>query len=117
MIEPDSINVTDLEITRPDRTGPGGDQAGTPTIVATALSAYYEVIASQVKKVDGSVVQATGLLMVDPPVDSAGAYVVISPGDLAAFTIHGSQSLKPREIIKVEPWYVGGEIDHLEVTF
>ena len=102
-IDPSAVNVIDLEITRPDRSGPGGDQAGAAAILGTALSALRVEEDKLFRRPNGREVVSFGRFFLDPILDELGEPVEIRPGDLAKWSNAFGTEGEPQEIISVEP--------------
>ncbi len=102
-IDPSSINVTDLVITRPDRSGPGGDQVGSPTVVASGISACRSEEDRHLRRPRGRDVVSLGRFFFDPVYDLNGDPVEFRPGDLAQWTNGFGVAVQPQEIVSVEP--------------
>lgn len=102
-IDPSAVNVTDLEITRPDRSGPGGDQAAAPAVIGTALAACRVEEDKLFRRPNGREAVSFGRFFLDPILDGAGDPVEILPGDLAKWTNAFGTLGEPQEIISVEP--------------
>lgn len=111
-----SLNVTDVLVSRPNRTGPAGDQVGSPTTVHSELEAHYEPSSSMVRTETGAEARLTGLLFFDP-IDDEGESVDILPGDFVSYTDHLGRTTTKREVLTVEPVWRGTELDHIEVGF
>ncbi len=111
MIERDLANVTDLALLRPVRTGPGMD-SGTPTSIATGLTAIYEPTQSLLKGADGREILLTGKFFIDP-VDNDGVDIEVRVHDWLEFTDFKGDLQKRQVIRRVSPWYCGAELDHI----
>lgn len=116
MLPASSLNVTDVTIKRPTRTGPAGDQVGTPSTEYSGLSGYYEPASAIVRTNRGAEVQLSGLLMLDP-LDADCEPIDVQVGDFVSYTDRSGRVTTDREILRIEPYYKGAEVDHLEVAF
>ena len=115
-IDPSAVNVIDLEITRPDRSGPGGDQAGAAAILGTGLEALRVEEDKLFRRPNGREVVSFGRFFLDPILDELGDPIEIRPGDLAKWSNAFGTVGEPQEIIAVEPTNdCEGELD--VVTF
>ena len=114
MIDSAFVNVTDLAIRRPTRTGPGGDPAGAPTPVHTGLSAIYEPADRLFRDPDGRERQITARFFVDPTV--AGSPIDVQPGDFLQWTDFAGTLVEDREIVLVNVWVNGCPEDHVELA-
>lgn len=102
MIEPCSVNVTDLAIFRRDLSGQGGD--GTDVKVASGLRAHHEEGRAGTP---GRDVTVTNVLMVDG-VDSEGDSIVFRAHDLAQWTDYNGELTDKLAIVKVAPFFEPG---------
>lgn len=102
-IDPSSVNVRDLKITQPDRSGPGGDQVGEPTTIGEELTACYTEENRLLRRPRGRDVVALGRFFLDPILDEDGEIVEIEPGFLAQWTNAFGSLVEPQEIVDVEP--------------
>lgn len=102
-IEPGSVNVGDLRITRPDRSGPGGDIVGTPAELGSELDACLDPEDRLFRDAKGREVVSLGRFFIDPIRSAAGVVVPILPGDLVEYTDLFGQTVDPQEIISVAP--------------
>ena len=102
-IEPASVNVSDLRITRPDRSGPGGDVVGTPAVLGSDLDACLDPEERIFRRRDGREVASFGRFYIDPVYDDVGELVPIVPGDLVEYTDAFGQAVDPQEIVSVAP--------------
>lgn len=116
MIELELANVSDLEITRPARQSAGRDQSADPTVIATGLSAIHELEDGTTRGPDGQEATISGRVLIDP-VDNAGDEIDVRPGDFVKFSNFAGHVFKPRQVIRVEAFWEGIDIDHLEVEF
>ncbi len=109
------INTT-VDIYRPDRSGPGGDQVGAPTLVAEGLPAYLEE-RQDARRQDVPVISsedAKKLKIWIEGVDSSGALVEVLERDLVDWEDYLGRRVSPRwEIEVVRPWMDAGGLDHI----
>lgn len=101
-IDPSSVNCRDLEITRPDRSGPGGDTVGTPTVLGTALQALRVDEQKFFRSTRGVELVSFARFFLDPFADEAGDVVEILPGDQAAYSNGFASAIEAQEIVQVE---------------
>lgn len=94
-------NVEDLEITRPNRIGPGGDQSGAAEVIGTELLACHVEEDKLFRRPDGREVVSFGQFFLDPILDARGDPVEIRVGDLAKWTNGFGVAGEPQEIIAV----------------
>lgn len=111
MIERDLVNVFDVALFRPVRSGPGGD-LGTPTTIAEDLCAIYEPSSDVFKDVDGLETFLVGKFWIDP-VDNDGVAIDIREDDFLSYTDFKGSLQTEQTIRRVSPWYCGAELDHL----
>ena len=102
-IDPSSVNVRDLRITSPNRSGPGGDQVGTPTAVGSGLEACFTQENRLLRRPRGRDVISLGRFFVNPFYDAVGDLVAIEPGFLAQWTDAFGSLVEPQEIVDVQP--------------
>lgn len=102
-IDPSSVNVMDLEITRPDRSGPGGAEVGSGTVLGTRLQALRVDEDKILRSPRGREIVSFGRFFLDPWAGDDGEIVEIRPGDLAAWSNAFGSAVEPQEIIAVEP--------------
>ena len=102
-IDPSCVNVTDLKITRPDRSGPGGDQVGAASVLGQDLDALFVPEDRLLRRAIGREVVSFGVFFIDPLRTSRGVVVPVVPGDLAEWTGLQGDVPGPQEIISVEP--------------
>lgn len=115
-IDPSSVNVADLRISRPDRSGPGGDIVGTPAVLGENLEALVVDDEREFRRVDGREVVTTARIYLDPLQDDAGDPIEVRAGDLAEWTNLLGVTLDAQEIVKVAPTSdCEGELDVLEL--
>jgi hypothetical protein len=115
VIDIECANVQDVVITRPDRSGPGGDIVGTPTSVVSATPAIYVPTTRRFRTPDGRDDIIRGEFFIDP-VDSLGAVRDVHVGDLLSYTDFAGNSVQNREIIRVEPVWICGDLDSLNIA-
>ena len=101
-IEPSSVNVSDLTITRPGRRGVGGDESGSTTLGAD-LSACFVSEDKLFRRPGGREIASIGRFFVSPWRGADGEIVAIKPGDLAEWTDLLGVTHEPQEIIAVDP--------------
>ncbi len=101
-IEAEAVNVSDLQISRPNRSGPGGDEVGSPAEIGVALDACYSEQNRTIRDADGREVVVSGEFFIDPITDGRGAIVPVLVGDLAAWTDHQGVAVDPQEIVAVK---------------
>lgn len=102
-IDPSSVNVSDLAITRPSRTGPGGDEVGDATVIGSELQALRVEENKVFQTGRGREIVSLGRFFLDPILDDAGDPVEILPGDFAAWTNAFGSAVEAQEIVSVEP--------------
>lgn len=116
-IDPSSVNVSDVRITRPDRSGPGGDIVGTPAVLGEDLEACHVAEDRVLRTGSGPEIIILGRFWMDPVTDELGDVVPIKPGDLVAWTDLQGVENDPQEIISVEPTQdCDGDFDVLTFT-
>ena len=101
-IDPSAVNVADLEITRPDRSALGGDQAGAAAVIGTGLEACHVEEDKLFRRPNGREVVSFGRFFLDPILDELGEPVEIVPGDLAKWSNAFGTVGEPQEIVSVE---------------
>lgn len=111
MILRDLVNVLDVALFRPVRTGPGGD-LGAPTTLAADLCAIYEPTSDVFKDVDGEETFLTGKFWIDP-VDNDGVALDVREDDFLQYTDFKGALQTEQVIRRVSPWFVGAELDHI----
>lgn len=102
-IDLSSVNVRDLALTRPDRSGPGGDQAGAPEVLGQNLAACHAEEDKIFRRPNGREVVSFGRFFLDPLFDEGGDLIEVRAGDLAQWTSLFGVLGEPQEIISVEP--------------
>lgn len=102
-IDPSSHNVSDLAITRPSRTGPGGDEVGAGIAIGSELRALRVEENKVFQTGRGREVVSFARFFMDPILDDAGDPVEILPGDLATWTNAFGSAGEAQEIVSVEP--------------
>ncbi len=100
MIEPCSVNVTDLAIYRRNQTGQGGD--GTDVLIADGLRAHHEESASGTRAAGERDTAVTDFLMIDG-YDSDGDLVEVKAHDVAQWTNWAGRRVDKIAIIRVSP--------------
>lgn len=101
-IEREAVNVADLQITRANRRGPGGDSVGDDTEIGTALEAAYTEEERLFRRADGREVVSVGRFFIDPILDAQGEIVPVLVGDLASWTDHQGVAKADEEIVSVK---------------
>lgn len=101
-VERDAVNVSDLKITRPTRTGPGGDSVGADADLGVDLEAAYSDEEKNFRRSDGREVVTSGLFVIDPILDDRGEIVPVLVGDLATWTDHQGVAKVDQEIVRVK---------------
>ncbi len=112
MIERDLVNLTDLALFRPVRTGAGMDPTSTPTTIATGLPAIYEPAQELFTELDGRQLFVRSKFWIDPT-DSAGDVIDVRANDWAQWTDFRGVLQKEQRILRVSPWFCGAVLDHL----
>jgi len=102
-IDPSSVNVRDLAITRPARSGPGGDEVGTGTVLGSGLQALRVDEDKLMRGPRGRELVSFARFFLDPWAGDDGEIVEIRPGDLAAYSNAFGSAVDAQEIIAVEP--------------
>lgn len=102
-IDPSSVNVMDLEILRPDRSGPGGDEVGPGTVLGSELQACRVAEDKLMRDSRGRELVSFARFFLDPWAGEDGEVVEIRPGDLASWSNVFGSAVDPQEIISVEP--------------
>jgi hypothetical protein len=100
-VEAEAVNVSDLRISRPDRSGPGGDEVGSGTEIGAALDACYSEQNRTIRDADGREVIVSGEFFINPITDGRGAVVPVLVGDLAEWTDHQGVAVDAQEIVAV----------------
>jgi hypothetical protein len=101
-IEASAVNVSDLRISRPTRSGPGGDEVGSGTEIGADLESCYSEQNRTIRDADGREVIVSGEFFIDPITDDRGAIVPVLVGDLAAWTDHQGVAVEAQEIVAVK---------------
>ncbi len=101
-LEPGAINTLGAVITRPDRSGPGGDIVGTPPTIAT-VDALREPRNDLLRRDDGVELLITARFYFSVPKTVAGAVIEIVPGDLIAWSNYAGVAVDEQEIFSLEP--------------
>lgn len=114
MIDRDLANLFDLALSRPDRTGPSRDPVGDPSTLADGLCAIYEPFTAWLQETDGRQVRVSARIYVDP-VDNDGVALDLIAGDWAQWTDYRGVLLKEQVIVTVSPWFIGTELDHIQL--
>ncbi len=112
MIERDLVNLFDLALLRPVRTGASMDEGGGQATLATGLCAIYEPSNQLFKDTDGRELTIRARFYIDP-VDNSGDPIDVRAHDWLQFTDFRAKLQKRQLILRVSPWYCGAEIDHL----
>lgn len=102
-IDPSSVNVLDLSIIRPTRTGPGGDEVGAGTVLGSGLQALRVAEDKLMRDSRGRELVSFARFFLDPWAGDDGEIVEIVPGDLASYSNAFGSEVDPQEIISVEP--------------
>lgn len=100
MINPRSVNVTDLAIFRIQQTGRGGD--GTSVKIASDLRAHQEESEVGQRSIEGRDTVISNTLMIDG-VDSGGKVIDVAAHDLAQWTDWKGTKTDQLEIVRVSP--------------
>ena len=114
MIERDLANVFDLELSRPDRTGPSQDPVGDPATLASGLCAVYEPFQAWLQEPNGRQVRLSAKIWIDP-IDNDGDAITVAAGDWAQWTDFRGVLVREQVIVTVSPWFVGTELDHIQL--
>jgi hypothetical protein len=115
VIDVECANVEDVVITRPDRSGPGGDIVGTPASVVPSTKAIYTPVSRRFRSPDGRDNIIRGDFFLDP-VDSLGNVRDIRVGDLLSYSDFAGNAVADIEIIQVEPVWICGDLDSIQVS-
>lgn len=113
-LDADCINVTDLAIYRPVRQGPGHDQSAPPVEIIADLCAIYEPSQRLFKDSAGRELTINAILRIDGT-DGDGEPLDVRAGDHAQWTDFRGKLLKRQLILRVDPWYLGPELNHVEL--
>lgn len=115
MIERELVNVTDVALYRPQRTGAGGGSlAADDVALYSGLLGIHEPADRLQENVTNRDHVRTETLWIDP-VDSDGAAIDVHVDDLVDWTDRLGRTVTRRRIRSVFPWWCGAEIDHLEM--
>ena len=104
-IEPSSVNVRDLTITRPDLSGPGGDEVEAPSVIASGIQATRVEETKHYRTTRNTEVEIFARFFIDPIYDETCNLVEILAGDFASWSNAFGSVVEPNEIISVEPIY------------
>lgn len=116
MIERDLVNVCDLAITRPKRSGPAGDSlVANDFSVATDLCAIVEAEHAVIQDLDNRQQLVVASIWIDG-VDANGDFLKVREGDLVQYTDWKGDLVKKQQVLRVSPGYCGTELDHVELS-
>ena len=113
-IDRDCINVTDLALFRPQRQGSANDESGPPVEIATGLCGIYEPSQRLFKDAQGRELQISAIIRIEGT-DSDGDVIDVRAGDHAQWTDFRGKLLKRQLILRVDPWWHGFDLDHVEL--
>lgn len=115
MIERELVNVTDVVIYRPARTGAGlGSVRGDDTTLYAGLLGIHEPADSSVQSPTAQDHARSETLWIDP-VDEEGNPIDVFVDDLVDWTDRAGRTVVRKRIRRVQDWWCGAEIDHLEL--
>lgn len=115
MIERELVNVTDVGLYRAQRTGAGGGSLEPEDVTLYAgLLGIHEPADSSAQTVTASDHVRTETLWIDP-VDGDGNAIDVHVDDLVDWTDRMGRTVTKRRIRRVQDWWCGSEIDHLEL--
>jgi hypothetical protein len=102
VIEPGVVNVSDLRIARPTRSGPGGDRTSEAEIASGLSALVTEAPATRQDRAASRVsVIVSAMIYLSPVLNAAGAIVPIRVGDLADWTDQQGEKVDAQEIVTV----------------
>jgi len=103
-----TANAVDVVVTRPDRSGPGGDLVGLPAAVASYSHGIHRIRNRLLKREDGREANVTGELAVDGFTN--GDPDGILEGDLVSFTLASGREVQEEEVVSVQEYAPGGRL-------
>ena len=117
MIEQEFVNVTDLVIKRPVRTGPGGDtNPAADVTIASGLRCIHQRTHRVRKSREGVDVVVEALIFLDPVLPNGSPLPEVCERDYLICTLPGTGRLSaPFTVLAVAYESLGAEIDHIEL--
>lgn len=97
-----AVNVNDLTISRPTRSGPGGD-VGVETVIASNIQAIFMQTNRELIVPGNREVVLTGSFFIDPIVNRRGEIVPVLVGDFVAYSDLQGQLVEEQEVLAVSP--------------
>lgn len=114
MIEAEDVNVRDLALYRPNRSGPGNDEVGPPVLLASGLAAIYQPMTERMRDAQGREFIVKARFFLDG-YDVQGNPLDVRPFDHVQFTDWRKVLQKRQQIVAVNTHFACDVIDHLEL--